>query len=98
MRERGRDERDESKDKDEKKKKRRKEEKKMFWARGKNNRVGIWVRGAVQSQRANVSRIDRKASEMVSSEREKKSSARSIEHRSSSMGLGRKRRKKIKQN
>ena len=68
--------------------KRGKEEKKIFWARGKNNRVGIWVRGAVQSQRANVSRIDRKASEMVW-QREKKKSARarsSIDPRRNGVG------------
>lgn len=37
--------------------------------RGKNNRAGIWVSGAVQSECANVSRIDRKASKIVSSEK-----------------------------
>lgn len=37
--------------------------------RGKNNRAGIWVSRAVQSQCANVRRVDRKASKIVSSEK-----------------------------
>lgn len=37
--------------------------------RGKNNRAGIWVSGAVQSRCANVSRVDRKVSKIVSREK-----------------------------
>lgn len=50
--------------------------------RGKNNRAGIWVSGAVQSQCANVSRIDRKASKIASSEKVCSMVHRSFTHRS----------------